>query len=143
MSGPARTAVNGRDPDRLRRASSPLRILVVDDNRDAAQSLGKLLEVVGNTVRIAHDGEEALQVASEFHPRVVLLDIGLPKLNGYDVASRLRTLPWGAKASLIAITGWGHESDARRAEEAGFDRHMVKPVDPQALLDLLASLSPE
>jgi CheY-like chemotaxis protein len=120
--------------------TSKLRILVVDDNRDAAASVATLLTMIGNQVRTAHDGEEAVAAAGEFLPQVVLLDIGLPKLNGYDAARRIRQAPWGASMILFAVTGWGQEDDRRKSQEAGFDHHLVKPVDPQALMKLLASL---
>jgi CheY-like chemotaxis protein len=120
--------------------TSDLRILVVDDNWDAADSLGMVLRIMGNEVRTAHDGLEAVGAAGEFRPDVVLLDIGLPKLNGYEAARRIREEPWGKHAVLIAVTGWGQEDDKRRAKEAGFDRHMVKPVDPAALMETLAEL---
>jgi len=105
--------------------TSAFRILVVDDNRDAASSIGMLLRIMGNSVRTAHDGREAVTVAGEFHPRVVLLDIGLPKMNGYDVAHCIRREPWGKDIVLIAVTGWGQEDDKRKSEEAGFDRRMI------------------
>jgi DNA-binding response OmpR family regulator len=100
-----------------------------------------LLKLVGNTVRIAHDWEEAVQAASEFRPQVVLLDIGLPKLNGYDVSRRIRQQEWGAGMILITVTGWGQEDDRRKSKEAGFDHHMVKPVEPQSLMKLLTEFS--
>mgnify|MGYP003288116254 CR=1 FL=1 len=115
-------------------------ILVVDDERLSAASLGMLLRLEGHKIRTAHDGLEAMGVAEEFRPDVVLLDIGLPKLNGYEVAQRIRHQPWGQGMILIALTGWGQEADRRRSQEAGFDHHLVKPVDPSALLQLLASL---
>ncbi|HVF59787.1 MAG TPA: ATP-binding protein [Thermoanaerobaculia bacterium] len=121
------------------RAGAPLRILVVDDNRDAAATLALLLELTGHDVRTAHDGVEALAAASEFRPDVVLLDIGLPKLNGYEVARRIRSQPRGQGVVLIAITGWGQEEDKRQSQEAGFDQHIVKPVDPATLLKLLST----
>jgi signal transduction histidine kinase/ActR/RegA family two-component response regulator len=120
-------------------SSAPLRILVVDDNRDAAATLALLLELTGHDVRTAHDGLEALAAASEFRPDVVLLDIGLPKLNGYEVARRIRSQPRGQGVVLIAITGWGQEEDKRQSQEAGFDQHIVKPVDPGTLLKLLST----
>ncbi len=115
------------------------RVLVVDDNQDAAQSLGFLLELSGHEVSFAHDGEHALTVAREFRPNVTLLDISLPKLNGYDVAQALRRESWGKKMILIAITGWGHEDDRRRALESGFDFHLTKPVDPDQIEALIAT----
>jgi signal transduction histidine kinase len=116
------------------------RILVVDDERLSAISWGKLLRTAGHEIRTAHDGFEALGVADAFRPDVVLLDIGLPKMNGYEVAQRIRQQPWGQGMVLIALTGWGQETDRHRSTAAGFDHHLVKPVDPSALLHLLASL---
>jgi PAS domain S-box-containing protein len=117
------------------------RILVVDDNRDAAEMLAELLELMGNDLRTAHDGVEAVEVAGEFRPDVVLLDIGLPKMNGYEVAEKIREQPWGKAMVLVALTGWGQEEDRRRSREAGFDHHLIKPVEPDALLKLLTSIS--
>ena len=115
------------------------RILVVDDNVDAASSLAMMLRIMGNEVRTAHDGEAGVATASEFRPDVVLLDIGMPKLNGYDAARHIREQPWGRSITLLALTGWGQEEDRRQSEAAGFDFHMVKPVEPAALLKLLDS----
>jgi CheY-like chemotaxis protein len=117
-----------------------LRILVVDDHPDSAASLAMLLRLTGSEVRTAQDGAEALAVAAEFRPRVVLLDIGLPKLDGYSVARAIRAEPWGSGMTLIALTGWGQDSDRLRSQDAGFDHHLVKPVDPAALLQFLSSL---
>lgn len=114
------------------------RILVVDDNRDAAQSLAMMLDLRGHETRLAHDGLEALDMASAFLPDVVLLDIGMPRMNGYDAARELRRR-MGRRVRLVALTGWGQEEDRRRSKEAGFDLHLVKPVEPGALMDLLAS----
>lgn len=119
----------------------PRRILVVDDNADAADSLGMLLEVRGDNVRVAYDGLEALQLAGDFDPEVVLLDIGMPKISGYDVARRLREQR-GDSVFIIAISGWGQEGDRRKARESGFDHHFTKPVDFEALLDLIDSRTP-
>jgi signal transduction histidine kinase/ActR/RegA family two-component response regulator len=118
--------------------AAKLRILLVDDNRDAAESLGLLFQVKGHDVRIAHDGVAGLEAAASFRPDVALLDIGMPRLNGYDLARRLRGQAWGQGLVLIALTGWGQEDDRRRTQEAGFDHHLVKPVDPDALQELLA-----
>jgi CheY-like chemotaxis protein len=115
------------------------RILVVDDERVAATSLGKLLTIMGHEVRAAHDGVEAVGAAEAFRPEVVLLDIGLPKLNGYEVARTIRQQPWGQGMVLIALTGWGQEADQQRARDAGFDHHLVKPVARAALTQVLAS----
>src|SRR5262245_51081381 len=119
---------------------SSLRILIVDDNRDSADCLGMLLRIMGNDIRTAYDGQRGVDLAGEFRPDVVLLDIGLPKLDGYQACQRIREQAWGQAMVLIAVTGWGQEKDRRRSHEAGFDHHMVKPVDPHALMKLLAEL---
>ncbi|MCV0402724.1 MAG: response regulator [Chloroflexi bacterium] len=116
----------------------PQRILIVDDHRDAADALAALLELDGNDVHVAHDGEAALAMAEELHPGVVLLDIGLPRLDGYQVAERIRASAWGTDLLLLALTGWSHPEDRSRSERAGFDGHLVKPVDLDALSQLLA-----
>jgi CheY-like chemotaxis protein len=118
------------------------RILVADDNADAAESLAVLLELFGHEVRIANDGAQALQVAEEFRPDTAFLDIGMPKMNGYKVAQNLRKAPWGVRMRLIALTGWGQEDNKRQAEESGFDHHVTKPVDPDRLEKLIADLQP-
>ena len=120
---------------------SPRRILVVDDNRDAASSLAILLELAGNETIVAYDGAEALEAVGRQRPDIVLLDIGLPQVNGYDVCRRIRELAWGRDVVLVALTGWGQEEDRRRSREAGFDAHLVKPVDYPALVALLDSLA--
>jgi PAS domain S-box-containing protein len=116
------------------------RILVVDDNRDAAESLAMMLHMMGNEVRTAHDGLEAVAAAEAFRPDVVLLDLGMPKLNGYAAARRIRQQPWGRDMALVALTGWGQDDDRRKSKEAGFDHHLVKPVEASALERLLAEL---
>jgi CheY-like chemotaxis protein len=118
------------------------RILVVDDNRDSAESLAALLKLNGNTTRTAFDGLNALELGATFRPDVVLLDIGLPGLNGYDVARKIREQPWGSGIVLIALTGWGKEEDRRRSTEAGFNSHLVKPVEFFQLNTLLANFLP-
>jgi PAS domain S-box-containing protein len=127
--------------DDLRLPTPKRRVLVVDDNRDSADSLTMLLQVMGHDACTAYDAEEAIQTAAEFQPDIVLLDIGMPTLNGYDACRRIREQPWGQDMFLIALTGWGQEEDRRRSEEAGFDHHMVKPLDPAVLRQLLASSS--
>ncbi len=117
------------------------RILVVDDNHDSALSLAMMLSIMGHETRTAHDGESAVSTAESFLPEVVLLDIGLPKLNGYEVAQRIRENAWGKSMFLIAVTGWGQEEDRQRSSEVGLNVHMVKPVEPAALERLLAELS--
>jgi CheY-like chemotaxis protein len=119
--------------------SSPRRILVVDDNVDAAGSLSALLEHAGHEVRTTHDGPGALEEARTFRPEVVLLDIGLPGMDGYEVAREIRRLTWGNETLLVAVTGYGQEEDRRCSREAGFDAHLVKPVDPEALRALLSA----
>jgi signal transduction histidine kinase len=114
------------------------RILVVDDNRDSADGLALLLELGGDEVRTAYDGLAALEAAAQFRPEAVLMDIGMPGLNGYDAARRIREQPWGGNVVLIALTGWGQEEDRRLSLEAGFDVHLTKPVDHRALAKLLA-----
>ena len=117
------------------------RILVVDDNEDSAESLTILLSLGGHETHTAHDGLEAIEAAEMFRPEVILLDIGLPKLNGFEVARKIREHPWGQTIMLVALTGWGQEEDRRRSQEAGFNHHLTKPVDPLALTKLLARLS--
>ena len=119
-------------------AVPPRRVLVVDDNVDSAESLALLLRLKGHEVEIAHDGPAALEKAGSFHPEVVLLDIGLPGLDGYQVASRLRQRRRTARALLVALTGYGQEEDQRLAREAGFDHHLTKPVDLLVIYELLA-----
>jgi PAS domain S-box-containing protein len=118
------------------------RVLIVDDSEDGAESLAMLLEFGGHETYKAHDGIEALEAAERLRPDAVLLDIGLPRLNGYEVGRRIRQAPWGKQLTLVALTGWGQDEDRERSREAGFDAHMVKPVDFEALLKLLASVSP-
>jgi PAS domain S-box-containing protein len=115
-----------------------VRILVVDDNRDAALSLATFLRITGNEVRTAHDGNDAIAAATSFRPHVMVLDIGMPGRNGYDVARHMREQPWGKDILLVAVTGWGQDEDRRRSDEAGFDAHLVKPIDPAEIERLLA-----
>jgi PAS domain S-box-containing protein len=117
------------------------RILVVDDNRDAAMSLAIMLRLMGNESKTAHDGLEALELAQAYQPDVILLDIGMPKLNGYDSARQIRQQSWGKHVCLVALTGWGQDEDRHKSREAGFDLHLVKPVQLEALEQLLASPS--
>jgi two-component system, chemotaxis family, CheB/CheR fusion protein len=118
------------------------RILVVDDNEDAADLLAELLQTLGNSVRTAYDGEAAGQAAGEFLPEVIFCDIGMPKINGYEVARRIREQPWARETVLVALTGWGDEAVRKKSSAAGFDFHLVKPVAPAALMKLLADLAP-
>jgi signal transduction histidine kinase/CheY-like chemotaxis protein len=120
-----------------RTRASPVRVLVADDNRDAADSLQRVLAHYGHEVRVAYDGASALRIGAQFRPRVAVLDIAMPGSSGYDVARAFRG-QLGRDVTLVALTGWGQEADRRRALESGFDHHLVKPVDPRALADLLA-----
>ena len=115
------------------------RILVADDNRDAADSLAFMLRIAGHEVRSAYDGQHALEVAESFRPQLALLDIGMPQVNGYEAARRLREKSFGSEMMLIALTGWGQPDDRNRSVAAGFDHHVVKPVDPSMLERLLAA----
>jgi PAS domain S-box-containing protein len=128
------------DDDEPAAPESSLRILIVDDNRDAADSLSEMLKVMGNDTRTAYDGQQGVDMAGEYRPDVILFDIGLPKLNGHEACRLIREQPWGKSVALIAVTGWGQDKDRRRSDEAGFDHHLVKPVDPQALMKLIAGL---
>jgi CheY-like chemotaxis protein/anti-sigma regulatory factor (Ser/Thr protein kinase) len=116
-----------------------LRILVADDNRDSADLFAMFLEMMGNEVQTAYDGVAAVEEAERFRPEAVLLDIGMPRLNGEDACRRIRATAWGRDALLIAVTGWDNEENRRRIVEAGFDAHLVKPVDPGSVAELLAS----
>jgi signal transduction histidine kinase len=136
--GPPQTAPSENVP----RLAAPLRILVVDDNRDSAHSLAQLLMLDGHETACAFDGLEAVTAAEAFHPDVVLLDLGLPKLNGFEACRRIRARPSGQESTLVALTGWGQDEDRRKAREAGFDQHMVKPVNIVALTRLLAEFKP-
>ena len=115
--------------DRVRDDDRPRRILVVDDNVDAAEMLAAMLELSGHETHVAHDGPEALAAARELTPDVIFLDIGLPGMDGYAVARQLRADPAFGGPRLVALTGWGSNDDKRRATEAGFDTHLTKPVD--------------
>jgi len=127
------------DDDAARR-SPRHRILVVDDNRDAARSLAMLLKLTGHDTQTAHDGLDAVEAARTYQPHVVLLDIGLPRMNGYDVCRTIRAESWSEGMVFIALTGWGQDDDKSRSREAGFHFHLVKPVDPTDLEKLLAGL---
>jgi len=115
------------------------RVLVVDDNADSAEALALLLTLKGHRVEIAYDGEEALATAERFQPEAILLDLGMPKLDGFEVCRRIRQRLWGKGVLMVAQTGWGQPQDRARAIEAGFDAHMTKPIDPDALQELLVA----
>jgi CheY-like chemotaxis protein len=114
------------------------RILVVDDNRDAVEALALLLQLAGHTIRTAHDGLEALEVADTFEPEVVLLDLGMPKMDGYETARQLRQRFPDRRLTLVAVTGWGQQQDRQRTADAGFDVHLVKPVTEADLFQAIA-----
>jgi CheY-like chemotaxis protein len=123
------------------RAPMPCRILIVDDNQDAAYVLALLLRDVGHEVEVVDGGTAALQRGPAFLPRIVLLDLGMPGLDGFETARRIREQPWGRKVSLVAVTGWGQPGDRRRTREAGFDAHLVKPVGDTELQAALHDLT--
>lgn len=134
-------ATTSAPPEEAVPASSPqYQILIADDLKDSTDSLALLFRVLGHEVHTAYDGEAALREVARLKPEVVLLDIGMPKLNGYEVCRRIREQAWGREILIIALTGWGQEDDRRRTEEAGFDHHIVKPVDPAEIMRLLTTL---
>jgi signal transduction histidine kinase/ActR/RegA family two-component response regulator len=133
---------NGDDGISARRQSALQRILIVDDNIDAATSLGQLLKLQGHDTRIAHNGGEAIELTRTFEPEVIFLDIGLPGMNGYAVAQAIRELPGGSRPRLVALTGWGGDDDKRLALEVGFDCHLTKPVDAASVDETLQRLPP-
>jgi PAS domain S-box-containing protein len=132
-SGPAQATVEARG----------LRILIVDDNQDNARTLAILLRRSGHVIELAHDGAQALTAAAEFHPDVMLLDLGLPIVTGYNVCRDIRKRPWGGQIKIVALTGWGGREDLRKSNEAGFDFHLVKPVDYCQLTKILCGVSPQ
>lgn len=127
-------------PISLPHEAASMRILIVDDNEDAVSTLNMMLHLAGHDTRTARDGIEAVDVANTYRPNVVLLDIGMPRMNGYEAAETIRKQSWGSKMALIAMTGWGQESDRQKSKDSGFDEHLVKPVDPQVLLKLLKKM---
>lgn len=141
LAAGAPTARNGKSPTATERIVR--RLLVADDNPDAADSLAMTLRLLGHEVEVAHDGRQALAIASILHPDVALLDIGMPEINGYELARQIRSEPWGRDMKLIAVTGWGQEEDRRLALEAGFDEHLTKPIDPKRLVGLVEAPGPD
>lgn len=138
LAEPPATAASQRKGWNSTEPTAPLRILIADDNRDAVESLALLLELTGYNVERAYDGLEAVAVAEHYRPDLVLLDIGMPKLDGYEACRRIREQPWGHDMLIVALTGWGQEDDRRRSQGAGFDHHLLKPVARSDLLRLLA-----
>jgi CheY-like chemotaxis protein len=120
----------------------PHRILIADDNADSAESMGMLLRLMGNDVRIANDGLEAVEQAAAFQPDIVLMDIGMPRLDGYEAARRIRNQEWSRDTLLVAVTGWGPSDDDAEATAAGFDCHFTKPLDPAELRRLVHGARP-
>jgi CheY-like chemotaxis protein len=118
------------------------RILVADDNLDAASSLGMLLEMMGHQVCIVHDGVKAVERAATFHPDIILLDLGMPQLNGYEACARIREQPSNKKTLIVALTGWTQDDKKQRSQQAGFDFHLIKPVELPALEKLLRDYPP-
>ncbi len=139
VAAPPSPSPSGGAPTAAAAGAGRRRYLVVDDNQDAATTLAMLLRLSGDEVHVAHDGDEALAVAAAHRPDIVLLDLGLPKRSGHDVCRALRAEPWGRELTIVALTGWGQTEDRRRSVEAGFDGHLVKPVDHAVLMQLLAS----
>jgi len=137
---PRRAEKEGRQPDQT---LVPRRILVVDDNVDGATSLSTLLRIEGHEVRIAHDGQTALEVAKGFQPQIAILDIRMPGMDGYELARRLRQQVGLQNMSLVALSGYGQREDQLRSEQAGFNHHVTKPVDLKRLNALIASFSQE
>jgi CheY-like chemotaxis protein len=117
------------------------RILIVDDNQDVVWTLSRLLRSRGNDIRVAYDGIDAVEEAKKFQPDVILLDLGLPKLNGLETAKLIRKQSWGKDMTLVALTGWGQQEDRRHTQEAGFNYHLVKPIDYAFLQNILAGIN--
>ena len=135
-AGPTATATGNAAPGSP--AVTPRRVLLVDDNDDVVRALSRLVRLLGHDVHVAVDGEQAVAAAATYRPDLVLMDIGLPRLNGYAAARRIRDQAWGRRMKLVAMTGWGQEHDKQRSRDAGFDRHLTKPVELDVLRDLLA-----
>jgi CheY-like chemotaxis protein len=135
---PTRRAVDGPDSQTCDSPIGVCRVLVVDDNRDAALSLEQVLKLMGHDARVAFDGLAGVEAAQTFHPHIILLDIGLPKLNGYEACQRIRMLPLSERPIIVAVTGWGQPRDRERSKEAGFDHYFTKPVDASQMIALLS-----
>lgn len=132
-------SVGARSAGAGRGAVAGRRVLLADDHKDGADSLAELLRLKGHDVFVAYDGEQALALAGTLHPEVVLLDLAMPKLTGYEAAAEIRRQPWAADVLIIAITGWGFADNRRHARDAGFDHHLMKPVELGTLQALLAA----
>jgi CheY-like chemotaxis protein len=123
------TVVTQIQSGKLRADAPRRRILIADDNRDSADSMGMILRATGHEVEVVYDGLEAVSAARRMRPEVMVLDIGMPGMNGYDVAQAVRREPWSADTAIIALTGWGQDTDRQRSKDAGIDMHLVKPVE--------------
>jgi CheY-like chemotaxis protein len=130
-------AESASDPEATGDGARSLKVLIVDDNHDGAESLASLLVLLGHEVRTVHDGDTAMVEATRYRPDVILLDIGLPGVDGYEVCRQIRRQAWGAQTRVIALTGWGDEEAQRKSQAAGFDVHLVKPVEEKALQNAL------
>jgi DNA-binding response OmpR family regulator len=119
--------------------TAPVKVLVVDDDRDTVEMVKMLLDLNGGFTHAAYDGSEAVRLADELRPEIILLDIGLPKLNGYEACRQIRQHAWGRSMIVVALTGRGHDDDYARSQDSGFDMHLVKPVEPELLLTVLAA----
>ena len=145
VSLPRRSITGGKHIPQLTAVGQPVskrRVLIADDNRDAADSLAMLLRLEGHEVNVVHDGKQALAAFHDFNPEVALLDIGMPELDGYEVARQVRQGTLGRAVTLVAVTGWGQETDKARALAAGFNHHFTKPVAPERLVELLRTNLP-
>jgi CheY-like chemotaxis protein len=131
----------GTSGERLKCGAQAMKVLVADDNQDAAVSLGMLLELSNHEVLLAHNGEQALRLARDALPEALILDIGMPGITGDQVARAVRREPWGANVLMVAVTGWGQAEDKARASEAGFDHHLTKPVDVDRMEKLLVDFA--
>ncbi len=138
LEAPTEPPKEANESVRQAAAGSKRRILIVDDLNDSVDSLALVLRLGGHEIHTAHDGLEAVQATAAFRPDVVLMDIGMPRMNGYEAARCIRQQPWGADMVLVAVTGWGQLEDKRRALEAGFDHHLTKPVEHSALEEIIA-----
>jgi CheY-like chemotaxis protein len=137
---PLGKVANGSPLASFKSVQTPQRVLAVDDNPDAAEALADILRIWGHDVRVAHDAVEALQAGEEMHPHMMMLDLSLPNISGFQLARRVRKLKWGANIKLVAVSGWDREDDRLRARKAGFDYHLRKPVDFESLRTVFASL---
>lgn len=137
-----RSCLEGQEPEKFQGRGRRWRVLVVDDNRDSAESIARLLELCGSQVHCEHDGLGAVAAAARLAPDLILLDIGLPNINGFEAATRIRALPGGRRCCIVAMTGWGQEHDRQRSRDAGFDHHLTKPVDLAQLMHVMEILCP-